>query len=87
VRDAAEGQWLAALDAEAATRSIFPWPSWLRVPSPMGALSPGWLVAREGAGGELELALVADAPGEDWRREVLGSLASAIGSRLELRGA
>ncbi len=84
--DPAERDWLARVDADPRTRSIFRWPGWLNVPSPMGALAPGWLVARERAAGGFELALVAESPDKPWRSDVLASLAAALGARLELRG-
>ncbi|MCB9730228.1 MAG: DEAD/DEAH box helicase family protein [Deltaproteobacteria bacterium] len=78
VRDEAERAWLEALDAAPDTRTIWPWPSWLRVPSPGPAVSPRWLVARERADGTPELVLVAREPGDRLGRRLLGELASAL---------
>lgn len=90
--DPAEHQWIKALDTDPRTRSIFRWPAWLQVPSPMGKVQPGWLVARQGAdasggpGGEFELALVTKRPAEPWRLAVLTALAAVLEADLEFRG-
>ncbi|MEZ4268454.1 MAG: hypothetical protein R3F39_18975, partial [Myxococcota bacterium] len=84
-RDAAEGAWLRAVDAEVATRAIFRWPSWLQISSPLGALASGWLVVREGEGGRPELALVVEPTGDASRLSLLAALSRAVGATLELR--
>jgi type III restriction enzyme len=45
-RDASEASWLAELDNDQAVTHVLRWPRWFRVPSPLGPLDLGWIVAR-----------------------------------------
>jgi type III restriction enzyme len=47
VRSQGERQWLEGLAEDDSLKLLIPWPSWLAIDTPLGALRPSWAVLRQ----------------------------------------